>query len=175
MRMFSRNFSYNQNVRGSQQGYQAPEQRYNNLPLVPAPGLAMEYFPTPYVGGSFSYNRAIAGSKDAAGSVYKTTAYDWSLGVKGRFDVIGAADRAVARIRGQGFQHPELRLGHEPHPGGAGLVPQPASAPAYDSRCPAARPSRPGARTFTRWAQGTSSTRPNISTATPSRASCSRP
>jgi hypothetical protein len=89
MRMFSRNFSYNQNVRGSQQGYQAPEQRYNNLPLVPAPGLAIEYFATPYVGGSVTYNRAIAGSKDAQGSVYKTTAYDWSVGGKGRFDVIG--------------------------------------------------------------------------------------
>jgi hypothetical protein len=89
MRMFSRNFSYNQNVRGQQQGYQAPEQRYNNLPLVPAPGLAIEYFVTPKFGGNVTYNRAIAGSKDAAGSVYKTTAYDWSIGGKGRFDVIG--------------------------------------------------------------------------------------
>ena len=89
MRMFSRNFSYNQNVRGQQQGYQAPEQRYNNLPLVPAPGLAIEYFITPKIGANLAYNRAIAGSKDAMGSVYKTTAYDWSVGGKGRFDLIG--------------------------------------------------------------------------------------
>jgi hypothetical protein len=96
MRMFSRNFSYNQNVRGQQQGYQAPEQRYNNLPLVPAPGLAIEYFATPFVAGNFSYHRAIAGSKDAAGSVYKTTAYDWSLGAKGRFNVIGIQVEPIA-------------------------------------------------------------------------------
>jgi hypothetical protein len=89
MRMFSRKFTYNQNFRGTQQGYQAPEERYNNLPLVPAPGLAVEYFAMPYAGGYLSYNRAIAGSKDNLGSVYKTTAYDWSLGARGRFDVVG--------------------------------------------------------------------------------------
>jgi hypothetical protein len=89
MRMFSRNFKYNQNARGGQQGYQAPEQKFNNLPLVPAPGIAVEYFPVRYAGGQLSYNRAIAGSKDTGGSVYKTTAYDWSLNGKGRFDVVG--------------------------------------------------------------------------------------
>jgi hypothetical protein len=89
MRMFSRNFSYNQNAKGGQQGYQAPEQKFNNLPLVPAPGLAIEYFPMRYIGGQLSYNRAIAGSKDTGGSVYKTTAYDWAINAKGRIDVIG--------------------------------------------------------------------------------------
>jgi hypothetical protein len=89
MRMFSRNFAYNQNARGGQQGYQAPEQKFNNLPLVPAPGIAVEYFPVRYAGGALSYNRAIAGSKDTGGSVYKTTAYDWSLNAKGRFDLVG--------------------------------------------------------------------------------------
>jgi hypothetical protein len=89
MRMFSRNFSYNQNARGGQQGYQAPEQKYNNLPLVPAPGLAIEYFPVPYLGVNGAYNRAIAGSKDAGGSVYKTTAFDWSINAKGRLDLLG--------------------------------------------------------------------------------------
>jgi hypothetical protein len=89
MRMFSRNFSYNQNARGAQQGYKAPEEKFNNLPLVPAPGVSIEYFPIPKVGGTFAYSRAIAGSKDQAGSVYKTTAYDWSLGARGRIPVFG--------------------------------------------------------------------------------------
>jgi hypothetical protein len=89
MRMFSRNFSYNQNARGAQQGYQAPEQKFNNLPLVPAPGVAIEYFPIPMLGGNITYNRAIAGSKDQQGSVYKTSAYDWSLGARGRIPVLG--------------------------------------------------------------------------------------
>jgi hypothetical protein len=95
MRMFSRNFAYNDNKRGLQQGYQAPEERYNNLPLVPAPGIALEFFPGALggYGGVFgSYNRAIIGSKDSPGagqepSVYKTSAHSWLIGAKGRFPI----------------------------------------------------------------------------------------
>jgi hypothetical protein len=93
LRMFSRNFAYNDNKRGLQQGYQAPEEKFNNLPVVPAPGIALEYFPTSFVGVYGSYNRAIIGSKDkpaAAGaepSVYSTTAYSWMIGAKGRIGI----------------------------------------------------------------------------------------
>jgi hypothetical protein len=104
MRMFSRNFSYNQNARGGQQGYQAPEQKFNNLPLVPAPGLAIEYFPVRYLGGQLAYNRAIAGSKDTGGSVYKTTAYDWSVNAKGRFDVVGMQVEPVLGYVAKNFE-----------------------------------------------------------------------
>jgi hypothetical protein len=87
MRMFSRNFAYNESKKGPQQGYQAPEQKFNGMPLVPMPGLAVEYFPTAYAGGFTSFNYAIVGSKDSEGSVYKTTAYSWLIGAKGRLAV----------------------------------------------------------------------------------------
>ena len=64
LRMFSRNFAYNESIKGGQQGYQAPEKRFNNLPLVPAPGLALEYFPATYAGVFANFNYGIAGSKD---------------------------------------------------------------------------------------------------------------
>ena len=91
LRMFSRNFAYNESVRGGQQGYQAPEKRFNNLPLVPAPGLALEYFPATYAGVVASFNYGIAGSKDQGGSVYKTSAYSWMIGGKGRI-AVGSMD-----------------------------------------------------------------------------------
>jgi hypothetical protein len=84
MRMFSRNFAYNQSVVGNQQGYQAPESKFANLPLVPAPGIALEYFPMNAFGVFGGYNKAIAGSKDSGGSVYATTAFSWLVGAKGR-------------------------------------------------------------------------------------------
>jgi hypothetical protein len=91
LRMFSRNFGYNESIKGGQQGYQAPEKKFNNLPLVPAPGIALEYFPVNYVGVFGSYNHGIAGSKDNPDpdsgrepSVYKTTAFSWMVGAKGR-------------------------------------------------------------------------------------------
>jgi hypothetical protein len=84
LRMFSRSFSYNESKRGGQQGYQAPEEKFNGMPIVPMPGLAIEYFPTAMVGAFGSYNRAIVGSKDSEGSVYKTSAYSWLVGAKGR-------------------------------------------------------------------------------------------
>jgi hypothetical protein len=87
MRMFSRNFAFNQSFKGNQQGYQAPESKFSNLPLVPAPGIALEFFPTSAVGVFGSYNKAIAGSKDSAGSVYATTAFSWLLGAKGRIPI----------------------------------------------------------------------------------------
>ena len=87
LRMFSRNFAYNESIKGGQQGYQAPEKRFNNLPLVPAPGIALEYFPTSMVGVFGAYNHGIAGSKDSGGSVYKTTTYSWMVGAKGRIGV----------------------------------------------------------------------------------------
>jgi hypothetical protein len=87
MRMFSRNFAYNQSFAGNQQGYQAPESKFNNLPLVPAPGIALEFFPMSSLGIFGSYNKAIAGSKDSGGSVYATTAFSWLLGAKGRIDL----------------------------------------------------------------------------------------
>jgi hypothetical protein len=84
LRMFSRSFSYSDSKRGGQQGYQAPEEKFNGMPIVPMPGLAIEYFPTAMVGAFGSYNRAIVGSKDSEGSVYKTSAYSWLVGAKGR-------------------------------------------------------------------------------------------
>ena len=87
LRMFSRNFRYNESKRGLQQGYQAPEQKFNGMPLVPMPGLAIEYFPVSYAGGFASYNHAIVGSKDSENSVYKTTAFSWLIGAKGRLPV----------------------------------------------------------------------------------------
>jgi hypothetical protein len=87
MRMFSRNFAYNQSFAGNQQGYQAPESKFSNLPLVPAPGIALEFFPMSSLGFFGSYNKAIAGSKDSGGSVYATTAFQWLIGAKGRIAV----------------------------------------------------------------------------------------
>ncbi len=89
LRMFSRNFKYNQSVRGRQQGYQAPESRFKDLPLVPAPGVALEFFPVSMVGVFGSYNKAIASSKDTAGSVYTTNAYSYAVGAKGRVPMFG--------------------------------------------------------------------------------------
>jgi hypothetical protein len=91
LRMFSRNFAYNESIKGGQQGYQAPEKRFNNLPLVPAPGLALEYFPVRYAGLFGSFNYGIAGSKDQGGSVYKTKVYSWMIGGKGRIG-LGSMD-----------------------------------------------------------------------------------
>ena len=91
LRMFSRNFAYNESIRGGQQGYQAPEKRFNNLPLVPAPGLALEYFPARFAGVVGSFNYGIAGSKDQGGSVYKTSVYSWLIGAKGRI-ALGSMD-----------------------------------------------------------------------------------
>ncbi len=91
LRMFSRNFAYNESIRGGQQGYQAPEKRFNNLPLVPAPGLALEYFPAKYAGVFGGFNYGIAGSKDQGGSVYKTSVYSWLIGGKGRI-ALGSMD-----------------------------------------------------------------------------------
>ena len=91
LRMFSRNFAYNESIRGGQQGYQAPEKRFNNLPLVPAPGLALEYFPAKFAGVFGSFNYGIAGSKDQGGSVYKTSVYSWMIGGKGRIG-LGSMD-----------------------------------------------------------------------------------
>ena len=87
MRMFSRNFAYNQSVLGNQQGYQAPASNFNNLPLVPAPGIALDFFPMSALGFFGSFNKAIAGSKDSGGSVYATTAFSWLVGAKGRIGV----------------------------------------------------------------------------------------
>jgi hypothetical protein len=92
LRMFSRNFAYNDNKRGLQQGYQAPEEKFNNLPIVPAPGLALEYFPATFIGGFASFNYAIIGSKDkpqagAQASTYTTKAYSWMIGAKGRVPI----------------------------------------------------------------------------------------
>jgi hypothetical protein len=87
LRMFSRSFSYSDSKRGGQQGYQAPEEKFIGMPIVPMPGLAIEYFPTAMVGAFGSYNRAIVGSKDSEGSVYKTSAYSWLVGAKGRIPV----------------------------------------------------------------------------------------
>ena len=91
LRMFSRNFAYNESIRGGQQGYQAPEKRFNNLPLVPAPGLALEYFPAKFAGVFGGFNYGIAGSKDQGGSVYKTSVYSWLIGGKGRIG-LGSMD-----------------------------------------------------------------------------------
>jgi hypothetical protein len=91
LRMFSRNFAYNESIKGGQQGYQAPEKRFNNLPLVPAPGLAIEYFPARIAGVFANFNYGIAGSKDMGGSVYKTSVYSWMIGGKGRLG-IGSMD-----------------------------------------------------------------------------------
>jgi hypothetical protein len=84
LRTFSRNFAYNQSKRGLQQGYQAPESKFAGLPLVPAPGIAVEAFPSESFGVFGSYNRGIVGSKDKAGSVYTTTAYSYMIGAKAR-------------------------------------------------------------------------------------------
>jgi hypothetical protein len=91
LRMFSRNFAYNESIKGGQQGYQAPEKRFNNLPLVPAPGLALEYFPARIAGVYANFNYGIAGSKDMGGSVYKTSVYSWMIGGKGRI-ALGSMD-----------------------------------------------------------------------------------
>ena len=87
LRMFSRNFAYNQSKKGPQQGYQAPEQKFNGMPIVPAPGLALEYFPTAFAGAFASGNYAIVGSKDSEGSRYTTKAFSWIVGAKGRIPV----------------------------------------------------------------------------------------
>jgi hypothetical protein len=87
MRMFSRNFAYNDNKVGGQQGYQAPETKFSNLPLVPAPGIALEFSPTEFLGLFGSYNRAIVGSKDGGGSVYTTTASQFQLGAKAKLSL----------------------------------------------------------------------------------------
>jgi hypothetical protein len=84
LRMFSRTFVYNQSIYGAQQGYQVPEASYKGLPLVPAPGVAAELFPTKTFGLGAQLNYAIAGSKDSDSSVYKTTAYNWTLQAKMR-------------------------------------------------------------------------------------------
>jgi len=85
LRTFSRNFAYNQSVKGEQQGYRAPEQKFNNLPLVPAPGVELEYFPAAFLGVFGSYSQAIAGSKDEDGTVFKTNAFSWLVGAKSSF------------------------------------------------------------------------------------------
>lgn len=87
LRTFSRNFQYNQSKVGRNQGYQAPESKFNGLPLVPSPGLAVEFFPARVFGVNLAYNRAIIGSKDTQGSVYSTTAYTYQVGLKGRIPV----------------------------------------------------------------------------------------
>jgi hypothetical protein len=83
MRVFSREFSYNQKVEGTEQGY--------SLPIAPAPGAAIEFYPVPIVGVTAAFNYAIVGSKDnpmgKASSTYKTTAYSWSVGAKARLPV----------------------------------------------------------------------------------------
>ena len=101
LRMFSRNFAYNQSVRGNQQEYQVPEEKFNNLPLVPAPGVALEYFATPWLAVNGAFNYAIAAAKDNNDSVYKTKAFSWSVGAKGRL--------AVSSL----FIEPELAYGSQ--------------------------------------------------------------
>jgi hypothetical protein len=85
LRMFTRNFTYNQSFRGAQAGYVLPEQKFKGLPLVPAPGIAADYFPNPSLGFFASYNKVIASSRDADGNVYKTDAFSWLLGARSRF------------------------------------------------------------------------------------------
>jgi hypothetical protein len=83
MRVFTREFAYNQKVEGTEQGY--------SLPAAPAPGLAIEFFPVSVLGFTLNGNYALVGSKDnpmgKAASTYKTTAYSWSVGAKGRFPI----------------------------------------------------------------------------------------
>jgi hypothetical protein len=83
MRVFSRDFTYNQKVdtAAATQGY--------NLQAAPAPGAAVEFFPHANFGLTAAFNYALVGSKDQpvsgkTASVYKTTAYSWSVGAKGR-------------------------------------------------------------------------------------------
>ncbi|HEY0712550.1 MAG TPA: hypothetical protein VGF45_07745, partial [Polyangia bacterium] len=108
MRMFSRNFAYNDNKVGAQQGYQAPETKFSNLPLVPAPGIALEFFPTPFVGVFGSYNRAIVGSKDSGGSVYSTSASQYTLGVKSHFDLGSIGVEPLISYGGQTYKVEDL-------------------------------------------------------------------
>jgi hypothetical protein len=77
LRFFSREFTYNQSLQGPQQPYK--------LTVAPAPGLAVDYFPIPLVGVTGAFNLVVAtASRDMEGSVYKTTAYSWLVGAKGR-------------------------------------------------------------------------------------------
>jgi hypothetical protein len=108
MRMFSRNFAYNDNKVGGQQGYQAPETKFSNLPLVPAPGIALEFFPTSFLGVFGSYNRAIVGSKDSGGSVYSTSASQFTLGVKSHLDLGGIGIEPLVSYGGQSYAVSDL-------------------------------------------------------------------
>ena len=172
LRMFSRNFAYNESVKGGQQGYQAPEKRFNNLPLVPAPGLALEYFPASIAGVFANFNYGIAGSKDTGRQRLQDQRLLLDDRRQGPHRPRLDGHRALGRLRQPRVQGRRLRHRRQRHPGGAASTTG-TSAPAAASACPSASAaSWPAATTCTSSALATSSAT-STSRATPSAARCS--
>jgi len=82
---YRRDFSYNDNLKGSQQAYK--------LPGVPAPTLSLDYFFLPAFGATLGgeYSMALI-SQDGAGNKYKTSSYGYFIGGKARHFFSGGTE-----------------------------------------------------------------------------------
>jgi hypothetical protein len=95
--VYGRKFSYNKSIQGGQQAY--------NLPAVPAPTIALDYFFTKNIGvtGSFEYSLALI-SEDKPGFKYTTSSMGYSIGAKYRHYFGGTELHGTAAYAGYNFK-----------------------------------------------------------------------